>query len=68
MQRNLLSLGEEVTDVSNMLNILVGQNLTKVEILNWLENDEGLLQLEDKLAISEHHDSDNEDSDLNETN
>ncbi|KAG5896681.1 hypothetical protein JTB14_002528 [Gonioctena quinquepunctata] len=43
-----LFLAEEITDVSDMLNVLTEQNLTNVKILYWLENDEDLLPLEDR--------------------
>lgn len=69
LRSNLLSLAEEITDVSGMLNILTEQNLTNIEIRNWLENDENLLLLEDTEATDEHHDSsDNEGPELNNTN
>lgn len=48
-----------------MLNVLTEQNLTNVEICNWLENDEDLLPLEDIDDTDEQHESDNEGSELN---
>ncbi|KAJ8946714.1 hypothetical protein NQ318_006972 [Aromia moschata] len=49
LRRNMLSSAEDITDISDMLNILTeqNQNLTNMEIHNWLENDEALLALED---------------------
>ncbi|KAK9747143.1 hypothetical protein QE152_g5517 [Popillia japonica] len=47
-----------------MLNVLSDQDLTNVEIRNWLENDEDLLPLEDLDVADEHHDSDNENPKL----
>ncbi|KAK9686904.1 hypothetical protein QE152_g36851 [Popillia japonica] len=61
---NILSLDKEITDVSDMLNVLSDQDLTNVEIRNWLENDEDLLRLEDLDVADEHHDSDNENPKL----
>ncbi|XP_030760813.1 jerky protein homolog-like [Sitophilus oryzae] len=58
--------------VSNMLNVLSEQNLTDVEISNWIENDEDLLPLEDVDSdvggIDEQRESDNEGSEMNNTN
>ncbi|XP_030746168.1 jerky protein homolog-like [Sitophilus oryzae] len=72
LRLNLISLNEEVKDVSNMLNVLSEQNLTDVEISNWIENDEDLLPLEDVDSdvdgIDEQRESDNEGSEMNNTN
>ncbi|KAG5879498.1 hypothetical protein JTB14_029451 [Gonioctena quinquepunctata] len=38
LRRNMLFLAEEITDISDMLNVLTEQNLMNVEIGNWLEN------------------------------
>lgn len=65
LRRNMLSLTEEITDVADMLNVLTEQNLTNVELCNWLENDEDLLPLEDMDIADEHHDNENEDPELN---
>ncbi|KAG5875936.1 hypothetical protein JTB14_036469 [Gonioctena quinquepunctata] len=65
----MLFLADELTDVSDMLNVLTEQNHTNVEIRNWLENNEYLLPLEDIDATEGHHDSsDNENPELNNTN
>lgn len=48
---------KERTEVLEIFNVFTKQNLTSVDIQNWLANDEDLLPLEDIDATDKHHDS-----------